>query len=62
MSESESKPLPRGNAVEVGDIAVVEEGKKRTVRRAILVEFETEEEVGEAIERRALAFGLFGEE
>lgn len=61
MSEQPNRPFPFGNAVVVGHIPIVEEGKKHTVPRAILIQFETEDEVREAIERRALAFGLFGE-
>lgn len=61
MSERPHRPVPFGNAIVVGDIPIVEEGKKHMVRHSILVQFETEEEVREAIERRTLAFGLFGE-
>jgi hypothetical protein len=56
-----SPPAPFGNALVVGELEIVEEGKRHTVRRAILVQFETQDEAREAIERRALAFGLFGE-
>lgn len=55
------RALPFGSAITVGEIPAVEEGKKYTIRHAILVEFDTQAEVTEAIERRALAFGLFGE-
>lgn len=64
----EQEPMPRGIAVVVGDIDVIDMDRtntkkvKWTVRRAILVQFATEEECKEAIERRGLTFGLFEDE
>jgi hypothetical protein len=54
------KPLPHGVAVAVGDITIVDlDGTKLKVRRAILVQFNSEAECKEAIERRGMTFGLF---
>jgi hypothetical protein len=58
----EDKPMPRGIAVVVGDIPVLEDQEKWTVRRAILIQFATDEECKEAIARRGLTFGLFEDE
>lgn len=51
-----------GIAVVVGDIPIVEDRKKVTFRYAILVQFASEEECKEAIERRGMTFGLFDDE
>jgi hypothetical protein len=51
-----------GDAVIVGAVEVVLRGEKRgTLPRAILVQFESDEELGRAIRARRLAFGLMGE-
>jgi hypothetical protein len=59
----EQKPLPYGNAIEVGDLTTLDpDGTTETVRCAILVQFASEEECREAIERRGMTFGLFEDE
>jgi hypothetical protein len=59
----EQKPPPHGIAVVVGDLTIVGlDRTKERFRRAILVQFATEEECKEAIAKRGMTFGLFEDE
>jgi hypothetical protein len=54
--------IPFGDAVVLGDVEVVLRGEKRGILpRAILIQFESDEEMMRAVQARRLAFGLLGE-
>jgi hypothetical protein len=60
----QTKPIPTGRIVEIGDLKTVDtDSEKRrvwNVRRAILIQFETEEEVKQALDARSAKFTWWG--
>jgi hypothetical protein len=59
----EPEPMPHGIAFVVGDHTTLDpDGTTDTIRCAILVQFASEAECKEAIERRGMTFGLFEDE